>query len=366
MSEEIDSTNEYFKKIKDVTQELDREQMAKLWTRVKKGDNAARQRMLELNLRLVIPAAKRFKRDDVDFLDLVEEGNLGLLQAIDKFDPKKGFRFSTYAIYWIEQYIRKYMEEQSGAIKVPSHAWGDIKKWSATWVRLRAELGHEPSLSEMADELGFTARKIKSLLETINAAKGVDSLALTVGEDEEATLEDTLTDDGKGNPDDLFSKTEDNSDLLEGLNELDPRDKKVLIMRHGLDGGEPQTLGEVAEYMKLSRERIRQIEERAVNMMRKKARRMGFLETVVDDRRTKSLHTGQELKHKTNVLGEITHADNPLARLFKKRQAELKAKAAKTTSTKTAKKTQKPAAKTAVKKATSKAIKKVSKTKNKK
>lgn len=324
----IDATNEYFKKIKEVTQELDRDEMARLWARVKKGDNSARKRMMELNLRLVIPAAKRFQREDVEFLDLIEEGNLGLLQAIDKFEPSKGFRFSTYAVYWIERFIRKYIEEQSGSIKIPSHAWGDIKKWSQAWNKLKGDLRREPSLSEMAEELDFSARKIKSLLETINAAKGVDSLALTVGADEDITLEDTLADDGKGNPDNLFAADSDSKSLLAGLNELLPRDREVLEKRYGLDGGEPQTLAEVADCMKLSRERVRQIEERAVNALRFKARKMGFMEMPVENRRTKNIHTGQEIKQKTDVLGKIT-GNSPLARLFKKKQAELLAAAKK-------------------------------------
>lgn len=324
MAENIDSTSEYFKKIREITQTLDRAEMDALWKRVKQGDEAARQKMLELNLRLVIPAAKRFHREDVEFLDLVEEGNLGLLQAIDKFDPAKGFRFSTYAIYWIEQYIRKYIDEQSGSIKIPSHAWGDIKKWSAAWVKLRALFGREPTLTEMADELGFSARKIKTLLETMNAARAVDSLALTIGEDEDVTLGDTLTDDGKGNPDAMFAISENHADLTAGLNELSPRDREVLDLRFGLSGGESQTLLEVSEKLGLSRERVRQIEERAVNALRKKARKMGFIEDNAPAR-TLNLHAGQEIKQKTNALG-IVVGQSALAKLLKQKQREFKKK----------------------------------------
>ena len=121
-NENLDSVNEYFKHLGQITREVNREELSALWTRVKKGDKAAKNKMMEMNLRLVIPTAKRFQRPGMELMDLIEEGNLGLLQAIEKFEPQKGYRFSTYAVYWIEQYIRKYIEEQSGSIKIPSHA----------------------------------------------------------------------------------------------------------------------------------------------------------------------------------------------------------------------------------------------------
>ena len=112
-NESLDSVNEYFKHLGQVTQELNREEIAALWKRIKQGDKEAKNKMMGLNLRLVIPTAKRFQRPGMDLMDLIEEGNLGLLQAIDKFEPEKGYRFSTYAVYWIEQYIRKYIEESN-------------------------------------------------------------------------------------------------------------------------------------------------------------------------------------------------------------------------------------------------------------
>ena len=232
--EPLDSINEYFKHLGQITRQMPREEMSALWKKIKKGDKEAKNRMMEMNLRLVIPTAKRFLRSGMELMDLIEEGNLGLLQAIEKFQPEKGYRFSTYAIYWIEQYIRKYIEEQSGSIKIPSHAWGNLKRWFKAWNSLREENGRDPSLSEMAAELDLTARQVKAIMDTLSAATGVDSLTSVIGEDEEMTLEDKLSDDGKGNPHDVFLRSENTQVLQESLMSLSELDREVLTMRFGL------------------------------------------------------------------------------------------------------------------------------------
>ena len=315
--EPLDSINEYFKHLGQITRQMPREEMSALWKKIKKGDKEAKNRMMEMNLRLVIPTAKRFLRSGMELMDLIEEGNLGLLQAIEKFQPEKGYRFSTYAIYWIEQYIRKYIEEQSGSIKIPSHAWGNLKRWFKAWNSLREENGRDPSLSEMAAELDLTARQVKAIMDTLSAATGVDSLTSVIGEDEEMTLEDKLSDDGKGNPHDVFLRSENTQVLQESLMNLSERDREVLTMRFGLLDNEPKTLGEVADKLGLSRERVRQIEERAVSHMRKAAFKAGLLEQAHMDFRTRNLHAGLPLKQKTNILGEVVDS-GPLARLLRK------------------------------------------------
>lgn len=321
-NESLDSVNEYFKHLGQVTQELNREEIAALWKRIKQGDKEAKNKMMELNLRLVIPTAKRFQRPGMDLMDLIEEGNLGLLQAIDKFEPEKGYRFSTYAVYWIEQYIRKYIEEQSGSIKIPSHAWGNLKKWFRAWNNLKEANGRDPSLNEMAQELNLTARQVKSIMDTLSAAKGVDSLTSLVHDEEELTLEDMISDDGKGNPHDVFLQTENQETIKKSMELLNPRDREILIMRYGLADNEPKTLGEVAEKLGLSRERVRQIEERAVMTLRRAAQKAGILEMNTTDFRTRKLHSAMHTHHqKTNILGEVIDR-NPLARLIRKRMAE--------------------------------------------
>ncbi len=318
-NESLDSVNEYFKHLGKITQEINREEMARLWKLAKKGDKEAKNKIMEMNLRLVIPTAKRFQRPGMELMDLIEEGNLGLLQAIEKFEPEKGYRFSTYAIYWIEQYIRKYIEEQSGSIKIPSHAWGNLKKWFRAWNELKEANGRDPSLNEMAAELDLTARQVKSIMDTLSAAKGVDSLTTLVHEEEETTLEDLISDDGKGNPHDVFLKKENQSSIKKSMEGLNERDRQVVIMRYGLDDNEPKTLGEVAEILGLSRERVRQIEERAVNALRKEALRSGILEFSPQNLRTQKLHSAMQPRLKTNILGE-TVDKSPLARLLKKQR----------------------------------------------
>ncbi len=364
-NESLDSINEYFKHLGQITRDINRDEMNDLWKKVKQGDAAAKNRMMEINLRLVVPTAKRFFRPGMELMDLIEEGNLGLMQAIDKFDPSKGYRFSTYAVYWIEQYIRKYLEEQSGAIKIPSHAWGNLKRWFKAWNNLRETNGRDPSLNEMAKELDLSARQVKAIMDTLNAAMGVESLTSLVGGEEEMTLEDVLSDDGKGNPHDVFLRAENNTILQESLFALPERDRQILFLRFGLADNEPKTLGEVAEQLGLSRERVRQLEERAVLQMRKAAQKAGILETQQENLRTKKLHGGLLASQpaKTNLLGEITDP-GPLVRQLR-RQAILLEKKKRKKSAPPTKRTSKAVAKFVSKHKKKATAPKVSKSKKK-
>jgi len=357
----LDTTNEYFKQLGKITQGVDRAENARLWALAKKGNKAAKHQILESNLRLVIPTAKRFLRPGMELMDLIEEGNLGLLQAIEKFEPSKGYRFSTYAVYWIEQFIRKYIEEQSGSIKIPSHAWGNLKRWFRAWNELKEENGREPSLQEMAQELDLTARQVKSIMDTLSAAKGIDSLTTVVYDEEDMTLEDVLSDDGKGNPHDVFLQKEDQNSIKKSMADLNDRDRQIVIMRYGLDDNEPKTLGEVANALGLSRERVRQIEERAIRTLRREALRAGLLEvSSPEDFRTRKLHAAMKPRVQTNILGE-ERPRGALAKLLRKAQKSAQ-KNAKTPAKKTVKKTAKKVSKKTVKKAVKKvAVKKPAK-----
>jgi len=364
MANEIfDSVNEYFRQLGKITGEMPREEISALWRRAKGGDGAAKMKLMEMNLRLVIPTAKRFQRPGMELMDLIEEGNLGLLQAIEKFEPEKGYRFSTYAIYWIEQYIRRFIEEQSGSIKIPSHAWGNLKRWFRAWNELKEANGRDPSLREMAEELDLSARKVKSIMDTLNAAKGVDSLTTIINEGETTTLEDLISDDGKGNPHDVFVDSENQNSIRRSLDSLDDRDRTVIIMRYGLEDTEPKTLGEVAELLSLSRERVRQIEERAIYALRIAAMKAGIIEAQPDDFRTRKLHSAMHVKRKTNILGEEIET-GPMAKMMKKirQQKVATEKNGANKHKKTANKSGRPTKKS-TKKTTERAVKKVTKRK---
>lgn len=320
-NESFDGVSEYFKTLSKITKEMNREELMQLWKQAKSGDADAKNKLVEMNLRLVIPTAKRFHRPGMEMMDLIEEGNLGLLQAIEKFEPERGYRFSTYAVYWIEQYIRKYIEEQSGSIKIPSHAWGNLKKWFRVWDELKAVKGREPSLKEMSEALELTARQVKSIMDTLSAAKGVDSLNSTVFEEEETTLEELISDDGKGNPHDVILKKEDQRVIKDSMLGLSERDRMIVIMRYGLEDNEPKTLGEISEILGLSRERVRQIEERAVGVLRKNAQKAGILEKTDDAFNVRKLHQNVKKQVKTNILGETEGSEflNKLVKASKKK-----------------------------------------------
>jgi RNA polymerase primary sigma factor len=304
MEEKISPINEYFKDIGSFVKQIDRQEEAELWRKVKRGDKTARESLVRMYLRLVVPTAKRFHRAGAELLDLIEEGNLGLLQAIDKFDPSKGYRFSTYAIHWIEQYVRRFAEEQSGTIKVPAHAWENLRMWTKSWERLKSKLARQPTLGEMADKMRVTARQVCSILNTFSAAYGIDSLSSGAGDETDSTLEDTLTDYNKGNPEALMLDKTNKKDFMKILDGIEPRDKEILIMRHGVNGEEPLTLADISKKLGISRERVRQIEERAVICVRKKARQIGLMEEREKKFGERGVYAGMKLKSKTNILGE--------------------------------------------------------------
>jgi RNA polymerase primary sigma factor len=228
------------------------------------------------NLRLVIPIAKRYFRPGLDFLDLIEEGNIGLMHALRKFDASKGFRFSTYASYWVDQSIRRSIEEHSKTIRIPPHAWEALRKWFREWEALSSSLGRSPTLTEMADRLGLSARQVKGVMEAVEASRGIGSLDLALDDDENLSLKDIISDGEKGQPDRVFSDLRMRDDVESALAKLPLREREILNMRFGLDGGESATLEEVGQKYKISRERVRQIQERAIYRLRQIASKMGL------------------------------------------------------------------------------------------
>jgi RNA polymerase sigma factor (sigma-70 family) len=275
MAESLDAVSLYFRAIKDFP-ELSREAFNTLWHRANKGDKAAKKELVERNLRLVIPIAKKYYRPGLDFLDIIEEGNLGLMHAIDKFDPKKGFRFSTYGAYWIEQSIRRAIDEQSKTIRIPPHAWEALRRWLREWDALHGQLGRDPTLSEMATRLHLSARQVKGILDAAEAARGIGSLEAPLDDDENLTVKDVISDDELYAPDRLISLFKLHDELDVALSQLPLRERQILEMRFGLNG-ENQTLEEVGKKLRVSRERIRQLEKRGLERLRRLAQRMGIV-----------------------------------------------------------------------------------------
>jgi RNA polymerase sigma factor (sigma-70 family) len=275
MAESLDAVSLYFRAIKDFP-ELSREAFNTLWHRANKGDKSAKKELVERNLRLVIPIAKKYYRPGLDFLDIIEEGNLGLMHAIDKFDPKKGFRFSTYGAYWIEQSIRRAIDEQSKTIRIPPHAWEALRRWLRQWDTLHGQLGRDPTLSEMAQRLHLSARQVKGILDAAEAARGIGSLEAPLDDDENLTVKDVISDDELYAPDRLISLFKLHDELDVALSQLPLRERQILELRFGLSG-ENQTLEEVGKKLRVSRERIRQLEKRGLERLRRLAQRMGIV-----------------------------------------------------------------------------------------
>ena len=326
---DINTANEYFKEIGNIVKQIDRKKEATLWKQYKKGDLKARDELFKLHLRLVIPTARRFMRPGNDLMDLVEEGNLGLLQAIEKFNYKLGYRFSTYAIHWIEQYIRRSVEEQSSNIKIPQHAWENLRMWSKALDELKNRLNREPTLHEIAADLNLSARQVHSILNTLSAAYSVDSLSSLVqgSEDESLTLEDILSDKSKGNPDKMILDKSSKEELIKILAELPEREREILLMHYGIEAGEEITLAAIAKRLKISRERVRQIEKRAVHKVRQKALELGLIDEESKSNKNINFYIGMEIKEPTDILGNKM-AKSPLSKLI--RRAQNKAKIAQT------------------------------------
>ena len=328
MEKSVDTANEYFKEIGNIVKEIDRKKEAALWKQYKKGNLKARDELFKLHLRLVIPTARRFLRPGNDLMDLVEEGNLGLLQAIEKFDYKLGYRFSTYAIHWIEQFIRRSVEEQSSNIKIPQHAWENLRMWGKALDKLKSRLDREPTLNEIAAELKISARQVHSILNTLSAAYSIDSLSsLVQGEEESLTLEDTLSDHSKGNPDHLILAESSKEEFKKILDELPERDREILLQHYGLETQDTKTLAVIAKKFKISRERVRQIEQRAVRKVRQRAIELGLIDEEKKANKNVNFYVGMGIKEPTDILGNKM-AKNPLSKLMKR--AKNKAKIAKT------------------------------------
>lgn len=271
--EVTDPIRKYLKEISKVDL-LSAEEEVELSKRIQTGDAEAKQLLCEANLRLVANIAKRYVGHGMPYLDLIQEGNIGLMKAVDKFDYTLGYKFSTYATWWIRQAITRSIADQSRVIRVPVHMVDNIYKLNKAQKKFLQVYGREATMDELSEELNLPKEKIKQIMK---AAQGTISMNTPVGEEEDTTLGDFIPDD-ELTPDEKAIETGMKEEVSKVLDSLTDREKQVITLRFGLEDGRERTLEEVGQKFGVTRERVRQIEKKALNKLRAPVKRAALAE----------------------------------------------------------------------------------------
>lgn len=244
---------------------LSAEEEKELTTKAAQGDSAAKEKLINSNLKLVVSIAKKFQDNGISFLDLIQEGNIGLMTAIDKFDNSLGYRFSTYAYYWIKTTISRAVNQQNRSIRIPVYMVEKLSKYKKIEQELSQKYNREPTENEIAEKMDISAKEVRELKEYLSDTVSLDA---PIGDDKEDSFGSFVEDNSNGNPADNYEKEDMNKILLKVLDTLPEREAGILKMRFGIGYNAPLTLEEVGKRYSLTRERVRQIESSALKKMR--------------------------------------------------------------------------------------------------